>query len=163
MPDQAVILLVEDLEDDVFMISHALERGCINNPLRVVRDGEEAIAYLKGDGQYADRAEYPLPDLVLLDLRLPGKDGFDVLRWIRQQTHFNALRIVVLTASSNVRDVSLAYQLGASSFLVKSVDFQQLVALGRTLSTFWLPPTPLPCPSPIPELNPPVPQNPSPE
>src|SRR5439155_2314307 len=92
--------------------------------------------------QYADRAEYPLPGLVLLDLALPVMNGFDVLRWIRTQPPLAAIRVVVLTASSNVRDVTLAYQLGACSFLVKSVDFQQLVALGRTLSTFWLPATP---------------------
>src|SRR5205807_4951704 len=129
---------------DVFMITHAFERGCISNPLRVVRDGEEAIAYLNGEGPFADRVAYPVPGLILLDLELPRVNGFEVLRWIRRQPHLEAVRVVVLTASSNVRDVSLAYQLGACSFLVKSVDFQQLVALGRTLTTFWLPTTPEP-------------------
>ena len=156
MPDQATILLVEDQEDDIFVITHAFERGCIENPLRVVRDGEEAIAYLNGDGIFADRGEFPIPGLVLMDLELPRLNGFDVLRWIRQQPHLSALRVIVLTASTNIRDVNLAYQLGANSFLVKSEDFQQLVALGRTLSTFWLPPMPEP-PTPRPPGDSPSP------
>jgi CheY-like chemotaxis protein len=144
MSDQATILLVEDQEDDIFMITRAFERGCIANPLRVVRDGEEAIAYLSGNGIFADRGDFPMPGLVLLDLELPRLNGFDVLRWIRQQPQLSALRVIVLTASSDTRDLNLAYQLGANSFLVKSEDFQQLVALGRTLSTFWLPAIPEP-------------------
>jgi CheY-like chemotaxis protein len=152
MSELATILLVEDQEDDIFMITHAFERGCISNPLHVVRDGEEAIAYLTGDGVFADRCKFPIPGLVLLDLQLPRLNGFDVLRWIRQQPHLGAVRVIVLTASTNVRDVNLAYQLGANSFLVKSEDFQQLVALGRTLSTFWLSAMPE-RPSPVPPTD----------
>jgi CheY-like chemotaxis protein len=149
MSTLATILLVEDQEDDIFMITHAFERGCIANPVRVVRDGEEAIEFLSGNGVFADRGEFPIPGLVLLDLDLPRLNGFDVLRWIRQQPNLSSLRVIVLTASTNVRDVNLAYQLGANSFLVKSDDFQQLVALGRTLSTFWLSAMPeLPSPGP---------------
>src|SRR5207247_4982072 len=98
-------------------------------PIQIVRNGDEAIAYLKGEGQYANRAEYPLPGLLLLDLKMPGKDGFDVLRWIRQQPGVSELRIVVLTSSDEIRDVNQAYQLGANSFLFKSVDFKSFVVL----------------------------------
>lgn len=146
---EATILLIEDQEDDIFMITHAFKRGCISNPFRVVRDGEEAIAYLSGNGVFADRGKFPMPGLVLLDLELPRLNGFDVLRWIRHQPHLSALRVIVLTASSNARDVNMAYQLGANSFLVKSEDFQQLVALSRTLSTFWLPAIREALPSPV--------------
>src|SRR2546428_9867920 len=124
MPDQAVILLAEDREDDILLIRKAFQEAFINNPLQVVRDGEEAIAYLSGEGKYSNRAEYPLPELMLLDLKMPGTDGFDVLKWMRQQPGLQALRVVVLTSSDQMRDVNAAYQLGANSFLVKPIDFE---------------------------------------
>src|SRR2546426_1139606 len=94
------ILLADDSEDDIVLIGHAFEQGGIANPLAVVRDGEEAIAYLKGEGPYGDRALYPLPVLMLLDLKMPRTDGFQVLRWMRLQPNFIALPVIVLTNSS---------------------------------------------------------------
>src|ERR1700674_4968478 len=99
MPDQALILLVEDREDDVLLVRRAFAKANVLNPMQVVRDGREAIAYLKGEGKYSNRAEYPLPELLLLDLKMPGTDGFDVLKWMRQQPGLKALRVVVLTSS----------------------------------------------------------------
>src|SRR5258705_8683596 len=116
MPDQAVILLAEDREDDIALIRKAFARAYVLNPLQVVRDGEEAIAYLSGEGKYSNRAEYPLPDLLLLDLKMPRIDGFEVLKWIREQPGLSALRVVVLTSSEDIRDVNVAYRLGANSF-----------------------------------------------
>src|SRR5437764_12083920 len=110
--DQAMFLLVEDSESDVILIRRAFQKGNILNPLHVVKNGDDAISYLKGEGVYTNRAEYPLPDLVLLDLKLPGRDGFEVLRWIRQESGLQALRVVVLTSSDRIQDVNLAYQLG---------------------------------------------------
>jgi CheY-like chemotaxis protein len=138
MSDHAVILLVEDREDDVVIIRRAFSKGNILNPLFVVRDGEQAIAYLTGEGRFANREEYPLPDLILLDLKMPKKDGFDVLRWLRKKPGLNALRVVVLTSSEELRDVNLAYQLGANSFLVKPVDFENFVKVGQALKGYWL-------------------------
>jgi CheY-like chemotaxis protein len=138
MLEQALILVVEDLEDDAILIRRAFRKGNVLNPLHIVRSGEEAIAYLKGEGQYSNRSEYPLPDLVLLDLKLPGKDGYDVLRWIREQPSLSALRIVVLTSSNQIRDVNMAYQLGANSFLVKPVDFDDFVAVAKAISGYWI-------------------------
>src|ERR1043166_4419196 len=112
-----VILLVEDREEDVILLRRAFTKANFLNPIQVVSDGDEAIAYLQGAGKYADRSEYPLPKLVLLDLKMPRKDGFEVLQWIRQQPGLSAIRVVVLTASDTVRDVNRAYQLGANSFL----------------------------------------------
>src|SRR5688572_26902506 len=108
MTDQAVILLAEDRDDDVVLVRRSFAKAFITNPLQVVRNGEEAIEYLSGEGQYANRAEYPLPALVLLDLKMPGKDGFEVIKWIRQQPGLNTLPIVVLTSSENMRDVNTA-------------------------------------------------------
>src|SRR3989442_7719191 len=117
MADKAVILLAEDREDDILLIRRAFEKGGIRNPLFVVRDGEEVVSYLEGIGRYSNREEYPLPDLLLLDLKMPRMDGFDVLRWLRQQPGLGSLRVVVLTASDQIRDVNVAYRLGANSFM----------------------------------------------
>jgi CheY-like chemotaxis protein len=142
-----VVLLAEDNEDDILLMRKAFRQGCICNPLHVVRDGEEAICYLQGEGPYSNRAEFPLPGLLLLDLKMPGLDGFDVLRWLREQPGLLALRVVVLTSSSDMRDVNLAYQLGANSFLVKPMEFQRTAELVKTLKRFWL------CESKAPELS----------
>jgi CheY-like chemotaxis protein len=136
--DQAVILLAEDREDDILLVHRAFTKGEITNPLFVVRDGDEAISYLSGIGKYGNRAEYPLPDLLLLDLKMPRVDGFEVLRWVRQQAGFSSLRVVVLTASDQIRDVNTAYRLGANSFMVKPTDFENVVEMAKTLRNYWL-------------------------
>jgi CheY-like chemotaxis protein len=138
MPEEAVILLAEDEEDHVVLIKHAFSQAAIPNPLHVVWNGQEAIAYLMGTGVYANRAEYPLPDLLLLDLKMPRVNGFEVLEWIRQQPGLAALRVLVLTSSADLHDVNRAYQLGANSFLVKPMDFQDVVQLSRLIQDFWL-------------------------
>src|SRR5882672_7903883 len=106
MPDRELILIAEDREDDVFLIRRSLEKANVFNPLQVVGSGEETIAYLKGEGRFANRSEYPLPGLLLLDLKMPRTDGFEVLRWIRQQPGLKALRVVVLTSSEDMRDIN---------------------------------------------------------
>jgi CheY-like chemotaxis protein len=138
MSDQALFLLVEDEQDDIHLIRRVFLRAKILNPLQVMKSGETAIAYLSGEGPYANRAEYPLPALVLLDLKMPGMDGFDVLRWIRQHPQFRTLRVVVLTSSHNMREVNLAYQIGANSFLVKPVDFERFVEISQAFAGYWL-------------------------
>ena len=138
MPERALILIADDSEDDITVIRRAFKQAFVPNPLYAVKSGEEVVAYLKGQGRYSNRDEYPLPDLLLLDLKMPGMDGFDVLRWIRQQPGLSALRIVVLTGSDHIRDVNQAYQLGANSFMVKPGDFENYVAVGKTLATYWL-------------------------
>lgn len=138
MTDTSVILTVEDRADDVLLILHAFEKTGLRNPVQVVRSGEEAVAYLSGEGKYSNRAEYPLPSLVLLDLKLPGMDGFEVLSWIRRQYGISALPVVVLTTSERMRDVNRAYALGANSFFVKELDFHGAVALAALLQTYWL-------------------------
>jgi len=136
MPDRGVILLVEDSEEDIILIRQAFMKASVNNPLFVVRDGEEVIRYLEGKDKYSNADEYPLPVLVLLDLKMPLADGFEVLKWIRQRQTLKALRIIVLTSSEYIRDVNRAYELGANSFLVKPVDFQDLIGLSRFLREF---------------------------
>jgi CheY-like chemotaxis protein len=131
-------LLVEDREDDVVLIWRGLLRGKVQNPIMVVGDGVEAIAYLRGEGKFANREEFPLPTLVLLDLKLPKIDGFEVLQWIRAQQGLRAMRVIVLTSSQDLRDVNRAYELGANSFVVKSLDFDEFVTTGELINEYWL-------------------------
>src|ERR1041385_3720216 len=138
MSDQAVILLVEDREDDILLVRKAFCRAQLNNAIQVVRDGEDAIAYLAGQGKFSNRAEYPLPWLTLLDLKMPRVDGFEVLRWIRNQPALKALIVIVLTSSDAIRDVNRAYQFGANSFMVKPGDFENAVVLSRLIQQYWL-------------------------
>ena len=138
MLDQAVILLAEDREDDILLIRRAFKMAFLDNPLQVVRDGEECIAYLSGTGKFSNRAEYPLPDLLLLDLKMPRMDGFEVLSWVRQHPTLSSLRTIVVTSSECIRDVNRAYQLGANSFLVKPSDFLNYIEMSKFLAGFWL-------------------------
>lgn len=138
MSDQALVLLVEDNDDDVALVRRALDKGKVVNPLQVVKSGEEALEYLIGTGRYANRLEYPLPELMLLDLKLPGINGFQVLRWLRQQPGLKSLRVVVLTASDALSDATQAYQLGANSFLVKPIDFNEFVNITNAIQGYWL-------------------------
>lgn len=138
MSDHAVILLVEDQEDDVFLIRKAFEKARVPNPIHVVSDGEEAVSYLLGVGKYANREEYPLPDLILLDLKMPRMSGFDVLNWRRRQPGLNKIPVIVLTSSDQIWEVNRAYALGANSFLVKPGDFQDYTRLAHVVCEYWL-------------------------
>lgn len=138
MSDQALFLLIEDTENDVLLIQRAFIKAKILNPLLIVKTAEEGVAYLQGEGRYHNRAEFPLPSLILLDLKLPGMDGFEFLRWIRRQPGLTSMRVVVLTSSDLMRDVNLAYQLGANSFLVKPVDFERFVEISQALNGYWM-------------------------
>ena len=138
MIDQPLILIVEDSEDHVFLLQLAFKRAQITNPIQEARSGEEAIAYLAGTGTFSDWARFPLPAIVLLDLKMPGIDGFGVLRWIREQPGLKNLRVVMLTSSDLDQEVSLAHELGAKSFLNKPVDLDRLVEMMRAFKTYWL-------------------------
>jgi CheY-like chemotaxis protein len=133
-----LILLVEDRGDDILLVQRAFQRAQIDVAIQVTRDGEEAIAYLSGEGKFSNRAEYPLPWLVLLDLKMPGVDGFGVLRWVRRQPRLKSLVIVVLTSSEQLKDVNEAYALGANSFMVKPSDFEDTTALAHLIHQYWL-------------------------
>ena len=138
MPERSVILLAEDLEDDILLIRRAFAAARVAIPLHVVRDGEEVLAYLSGLGKYSSRDEFPLPDLILLDLKMPNMDGFEVLRWIRHEPTLSSLRVVILTSSNRLQDINAAYQLGANSFLVKTMGFDQFVETVKATMHYWL-------------------------
>jgi CheY-like chemotaxis protein len=120
------VLLVEDRPDDVLLLQRILKRTDFGRIVQVVGTGEECIAYLDGREEYADRRTFPLPALIILDLKLPGISGFEVLTWMRQQHRFDRIQVVVLTGSPHSIDVYRAYELGANSFLAKPVDLARL-------------------------------------
>ena len=132
------ILIADDSEDDAFLIRRALEAANIANPLRVVKDGEEVIAYLKGEPPYASREEFPFPGLLLLDLRMPCMDGFEVLRRVREQAEWKNLRVVVLTSATDIRDANRAFALGANSFMIKPIDFMRFAEFAQALAGSWV-------------------------
>ncbi len=132
------ILLVEDDSNDVFFLQYAFEAAAISNPLKAVADGQKAIDYLQGAGEYADRVQFPLPILVLLDLKLPVKMGFEVLRWIQGQRHLANLPVIVLTSSADAADIDLAYALGARSYLVKPVALEKRIEMAKIIKNYWL-------------------------
>jgi CheY-like chemotaxis protein len=137
MPEEALILLVEDRQDEAMLMLRSFARAGVKNPVQIVKDGEEALAYLSGTGQYSNRENHPLPAMVLLDLKLPQMDGFEVLKWIRTHPQLSTLPVVVLTSSDSVRDVNRAYNLGANSFLVKPMDFNHYVELSNFIADHW--------------------------
>jgi CheY-like chemotaxis protein len=133
-----VILLADDSDDDVFLIRRTLQTANIVNPLRVVHDGEQVLAYLKGKPPYDDREAFPLPELLLLDLKMPRVDGFEVLGWLRQQPEWRKLPVAVLTSSTDVRDANTAFALGANSFLIKPIDFMRFAEFAQAMTGSWL-------------------------
>jgi CheY-like chemotaxis protein len=132
-----LVVLVEDNGDDALLMQRSLRQAGVLRPINVLEDGEAVIRYLSGQGIYANREQYPLPDLLLLDLKLPRKDGFEVLRWLRAQPGLRRLVVTVLTGSREHTDVQLAYELGANSYLVKPIGLQAIVRLGESLCHYW--------------------------
>jgi CheY-like chemotaxis protein len=132
-----VVLVAEDNENDLFMLQRAFIQIGFNTPVQYVRDGEQTIAYLAGREHFANREEYPLPCLLLLDLKMPRKNGFDVLAWIREQPMLANLRTVVLTTSDDISEINRAYQLGASSFLTKPLNFNEFKDTIQAVYNYW--------------------------
>jgi CheY-like chemotaxis protein len=140
------ILLVEDNEDDILFVRRAFRHAKLSNPLHVAEDGDAAVAYLAGEGEFADRARHPLPTLILLDLKLPRRSGLEVLQWLRAQPGLGRTPVVMLTSSRQGADVNRAYDLGANGYLVKPVDFDGLLEMVRTIGVYWMVMSELPSP-----------------
>jgi len=138
MATEQAILLVEDNEDDVFLMQRALQEAGVINPLHIVEDGQQAVDFLSGNGNFADRKGFSLPAVVFLDLKLPLKSGHEVLSWIRKQPNLESMVVVVLTSSEEPTDVSKSYQLGANSYLVKPPTVEQLRDLAKSFKWYWL-------------------------
>jgi two-component system response regulator len=132
------ILLIEDNPSDVDLTKRALEKGRIANELIVASDGEEALDYLFGKGEYAGRDRFELPTLTLLDLKLPKVSGLDVLRKIRSEPSTRRMPVVILTSSREEQDISAGYDFGVNSYIRKPVDFEHFVQSVAQLGLYWL-------------------------
>ncbi len=134
-----MILLIEDDPADARLIQRALLKSQVEEPVSRLTNGEEAISYLRGDHPYSNRISYPIPRLVLLDIKLPKKNGFEVLEWIRKNPgQVRRLPVVMLTSSRHSVDVNRAYDLSVNSYLVKPETTEQLIQLTTLIRTYWL-------------------------
>ena len=124
--NQFAVLLVEDDLNDIFLVKRAFKRAEIPNPLQVVTDGAEAINYLHGEGKYADRQLYPLPRLVVMDIKMPRKTGFEVLEWIKSDCVLKRIPVVIVSSSDQTSDINKAYELGANAYMIKPVNFKSV-------------------------------------
>ena len=131
------ILLAEDDEDYALILQSAIKSLGWTNPIQIVHDGTEAINYLSGDGQYADREAYPFPSVMFIDVKMPGADGFDVLRWMRDHPECPVVPTIMLSSSDYEKDVRRAYELGVSAYATKPSDTNDLKAMLQAAYNFW--------------------------
>lgn len=143
------VLLAEDNPDDALLMQRAFKSHGLMHPLRIVSDGSQAIAYLAGEGSFADRKAHPYPEMVILDLKMPRVSGFEVLAWLQAHPEMMVIPTVVWSSSADARDVKHAYCLGANAYLVKPTDFQEFKQMVADLFTFWDH-----CLKPAPQLRP---------
>jgi CheY-like chemotaxis protein len=134
---EKLILLIEDSADDVFFFRRELEKAGFRNPVYSVQTVDEAICYLEGTGDFADRSKFPMPSIAIIDLHLPHKDGFEFLRWLATKPQYRSLHVVVVTGIGRLQDVNRAYQMGANSFLTKPLKAQDLQNLATGFSAYW--------------------------
>jgi CheY-like chemotaxis protein len=132
------ILLVEDDPNDILFVQRAFKQANIKTSIHIVNDGDTAVSYLSGTGDYNNRDLYPLPTLILLDLKLPRRSGIEILEWIRQQPDIRRIPVVVLTSSRESIDLERSYDLGVNSYLVKPVKFEALSNMIEAIDTYWL-------------------------
>jgi CheY-like chemotaxis protein len=131
------ILIAEDDENDVLLLHRALRKVGINNPIQVCRDGLEAINYLRGSDSYADRNKYPFPSVVFLDIKMPRKTGLDVLQWLKEHSECSVIPAIMLTSSREEKDIGQAYRLGANSYIVKPLKFEEFCEMVKMVYDYW--------------------------
>jgi CheY-like chemotaxis protein len=131
------VLIADDYQDDVDLFKIALQQTGVTNPVYVVHDGDEVINYLQGRGAFADRVCFPLPRVLFLDLKMPQVDGFEVLRWLKENPQFDELLVVVLSGAGEAREINQAYQLGADTFIVKPFRREDIESLVKNHREHW--------------------------
>jgi len=132
------MLIADDDENDLYCLRRAIQKAGLRCEVFEAADGQQVIDYLKGEAPYADRALYPVPDLLVLDLEMPRRNGLEVLEWLQGQPQFRGLPIAILSGTDQREYVAQARRLGAKDFLIKPSDFNSLVRLVRDLETKWL-------------------------
>ena len=144
MSARQTILLVDDEDNDAILIKRALTKAGAPVLFRRVKDGEQAVQYLQAEGEFDDRESHPFPSLVILDLKMPRRNGFEVLKWMRKNGATRLLPVVVFTSSKEKTDIYDAYELGANSYMVKPNSFDHLVKTLQIIHTYWLELSPSP-------------------
>jgi CheY-like chemotaxis protein len=132
------ILAAEDEESDRLILELAFERAQLAHPLVIVPDGQVMVEYLSGEGRYADRSAHPIPALLVLDLKMPGMSGFDVLAWLAERSEFKKIPVAVLSSSADESDMKEARQLGAREYFVKPHSLGDLVKIAQEMQARWL-------------------------
>jgi CheY-like chemotaxis protein len=132
------VLIVDDNGDDIVMLQRAFAKGTPQVPLQVARSGKQALEYLKGAGEFADRTAFPLPRLMILDLKMPGIDGFEIISWVRNESDCRELPIVILSSSNDPTDMGRAHKLGANAYHIKPNDPNALVGMVEGLRAYWV-------------------------
>jgi len=136
--DPYTILLVEDDLNDIFLVKRAFKMARIENPLQVVTDGQEAIGYLRGEGKYENRQTYPLPKLIVMDIKMPRLTGFEVLEWVKGNNKtLRRIPTVIVSSSDNPADINRAYELGANAYMVKPMEFRAVEHLFESITHYW--------------------------
>jgi CheY-like chemotaxis protein len=136
--ESRLVLVVEDSDDDYFLLTRAFKKANFLNPVQRVSNGEEAIHYMAGTSQYEDRTMYPFPYIVLLDLKMPITHGFDVLNWARKQAETKLLPMLVFSSSQQDVDVQESYQRGANGYVMKPTSISGLTDVVGAIHTYWL-------------------------
>jgi len=131
------VLLVEDDLNDIFLVKRAFKMAQLEKPLQVVTDGEEATHYLNGHGKYADREMYPLPKLIVMDIKMPRMTGFEVLEWIKTDGALRRIPVVIVSSSNRPQDIDRAYELGANAYMVKPMNYQAVERLFGSITHYW--------------------------
>jgi CheY-like chemotaxis protein len=132
------VLLVEDDLNDIFLVKRAFKMAHLRNPLQVVTDGQEAIHYLKGEMKYSDRTVFPLPKLIVMDIKMPRRSGFEVLDWVKgRKGILRRIPIIIVSSSDNPADINRAYELGANAYMVKPVNFKKVEHLFESITQYW--------------------------
>ena len=132
------VLYAEDQETDVFFLQRAFKQVEVSNPIRSVSNGQQAIDYLSSTISSAGAEQFPMPRLLLLDVKMPLKSGLEVLEWKRNQPALSTLPAVIFTSSAQERDIRAAYEFGANAYLVKPYSLAEMVAMAKVIKEFWL-------------------------
>lgn len=131
------ILVVEDDENDAMFLERAFAKAGITNPIRRVENGEEAVAYLKGEGRFSDREKHAFPRVIVTDLKMPQMDGLQLLRWLQENPKYRVVPTIVFTSSTSQSDVNDAFDRGAGAYIVKPVDVRELERIAKTIADYW--------------------------
>lgn len=146
---QRTCLIVEDDDNDVFLLTRTFRKRGLEEPVFIARNGQEAISFLQGKGEFKDRNRFPLPTFIITDLKMPIADGFDLLTWLQNHSECSVVPTVVLSSSNQNSDVEKAYALGANAYFLKPNDIGDWEILFRMIFEFWKcaeKPSPRPCP-----------------